>query len=57
MISLLLKVRKALSKFKREKRYIITDIPEITISGINIDFKGVLRPYILPFKRLLDIYC
>jgi hypothetical protein len=55
--SLLLKVGGAPGEPRREKGYITTGVLEVAMGGINIDFKGVLGPYVLPFKRLSDIYC
>jgi hypothetical protein len=55
--SLLLKVGGAPGEPRKGRRYITINVPEVAISGINMDSKGVLRPYVLPFKRLSDIYC
>jgi hypothetical protein len=55
MISLPLKVGGAPGELKRGKKYIIINVPEVVMGGINMDFKGVLRLRVLPFKRFLDI--
>jgi hypothetical protein len=53
---LLLKVEGDLSEPGKGRGYIIINVPEVAIGGINADSEGVLGPRVLPFKRLLNIY-
>jgi hypothetical protein len=53
--SLPLKVREVSSEPGRGKGCMTIGVPEVAMGGINIDFKRVLGPRVLPFKRLLDM--